>query len=77
MPMTGTSNLDRVNQENRMEETRSFQSWNSGVDAPGEWLLEAPAESEAPNASPQVDPDGTFTVTRKQVWKKDKPFFAS
>jgi len=75
--MTGISNPERVNQESRMEETKSFQSWDSGVDAPGEWLLEAPAESEVYIKNPPVDPDGTFTVTRKQVWKKNNSFFAS
>jgi len=34
---------------------------------PGEWLLEAPAEREASHKGPPVDPDGTFTVKRKQV----------
>jgi len=42
--MTGTSSPERANQESRMEE-KTFRSWDSGVGAPGEWLLEVPAEN--------------------------------
>jgi len=63
--MTGTSNPERVGPESRMEEGQLSRAENPAsthlVNGSPRYRLKAPKA--------QVDPVGTFTVKRKQVWK--------